>query len=141
MSNVLSYLCFDYGLKNIGVAIGNTLTKEARPITILGAVNGKPRWDELEALVEEWQPAAIIVGSPIDEDGRPTELSAKAAKFARQIEGRLGLTARLHDERFSSKEAKLRAKESGHKGDFMKQPIDDWAAAIILESWLSRDYF
>lgn len=141
MSNVLSYLCFDYGLKNIGVAIGNTLTKEARPITILGAVNGKPRWDEIEALVEEWQPAAIIVGSPIDEDGRPTELSAKAAKFARQIEGRLGLTAKLHDERFSSKEAKLWAKESGHKGDFMKQPIDDLAAAIILESWLSRDYF
>ena len=141
MSDVSSYLCFDYGLKNIGVALGNTLTKEARPIAILAATNGKPRWEEIEALVTEWQPKALVVGNPIDEDGGPTELSAKAAKFARQLEGRLGLGATLHNERFSSKEAKLRAKESGHKGDFLKQPIDDLAAAIILESWLNRDSY
>ena len=141
MSNVSSYLCFDYGLKNIGVALGNTLTKEARPIAILSAVNGKPRWNAIEALVKEWQPKAIIVGNPIDEDAGPTELSAKATKFARQIEGRLDLKVTLHDERFSSKEAKLRAKESGHKGDFVKQPIDDLAAAIILESWLNQDRY
>lgn len=141
MSDISSYLCFDYGLKNIGVALGNTLTKEARPIAILAATNGKPRWEEIEALVAEWQPKAFVVGNPIDEDGGPTELSAKAAKFARQLEGRLGLGAKLHDERFSSKEAKLRARESGHKGDFVKQPIDDLAAAIILESWLNREHY
>ena len=141
MSDVSSYLCFDYGLKNIGVALGNTLTKEARPIAILAATNGKPRWEEIEVLVTEWQPKALVVGNPIDEDGGPTELSAKAAKFARQLEGRLGLGATLHDERFSSKEAKLRAKESGHKGDFVKQPIDDLAAAIILESWLNSESY
>ena len=140
MSNVSSYICFDYGLKNIGVALGNTLTKEARPITIVPAVNGKPRWNMIEALVDEWQPKAIIVGNPIDEDGGPTELSAKAAKFARQVGGRLGLETTLHDERFSSREAKSRAKDSGHKGDFVKHPIDDLAAAIILESWLNRDH-
>jgi len=141
MSDVASYLCFDYGLKNIGVALGNTLTKEARPIAVLKAVNGKPRWDEVEGLVKEWQPKAFVVGNPIDEDGGPTELSARAAKFARQLEGRLNLEAVLHDERFSSKEAKLRAKESSHKGDFLKQPIDDLAAAIILESWLNRESY
>ena len=81
------------------------------------------------------------MGNPIDEDGGPTELSAKAAKFARQLEGRLNLEVTLHDERFSSKEAKLRAKESGHKGDFVKQPIDHVAAAIILESWLNRESY
>jgi putative Holliday junction resolvase len=140
MSNVSSYICFDYGLKNIGVALGNTLTREARPITILPAVNGKPRWEEIEALVKEWQPTAFVVGNPIAEDAGPTELSAQAAKFARQLEGRLGLGVTLHDERFSSKEAKSRAKDSGHKGDFVKHPIDDLAAAIILESWLNRDH-
>ena len=119
----------------------SALTKEARPIAILAATDGKPRWEEIEALVTEWQPKALVVGNPIDEDGGPTELSAKAAKFARQLEGRLGLGAALHDERFSSKEAKLRAKESGHKGDFVKQPIDDLAAAIILESWLNRESY
>ena len=141
MSDVSSYLCFDFGLKNIGVALGNTLTNEARPIAILTATNGKPRWEEIEALVREWQPKAFVVGNPIDEDGGPTELSTKAAKFARQLEGRLDLRATLHDERFSSKEAKLRAKESGHKGDFVKQPIDDLAAAVILESWLNRESY
>lgn len=141
MSEVFSYLCFDYGLKNIGVAMGNTLTNEARPLVILPALNGKPRWDDIKALVEEWQPSAIIVGNPIDENGVSTELSVKAEKFARQLDGRLGLKTMLHDERFSSKEAKSRAKASGHKGDFVKQPIDDIAAAIILESWLNRkDY-
>ena len=141
MSDVCSYLCFDYGLKNIGVALGNTLTNEARPIAILPAAHGKPRWEEIEALVKEWQPKAFVVGNPIDEDGGPTELSARAAKFARQLEGRLGLEVTLHDERFSSKEAKSRAKESGHKGDFVKHPIDDLAAAIILESWLNRERY
>lgn len=137
MSKTLSYLCFDYGLKNIGVALGNTLTKEARPLTVIAAVNGKPHWEELEALVNEWRPTAIIVGHPIGDNGGATELSTKAEKFARQVEGRLGQETILHDERFSSKEAKLRAKESGHKGDFIRQPIDDLAAAIILESWLN----
>ena len=66
MSGVLSYLCFDFGLKNIGVALGNTLTNEARPLVILAAVNGKHRWEQLEALIKEWQPSAIIVGNPID---------------------------------------------------------------------------
>lgn len=139
MSDVLSYLCFDYGLKNIGVALGNTLTKEARPLTVLAAVNGKPRWEQLEALVAKWRPAAIIIGYPIDENGGPTELSTKIEKFARQLGGRLGIQTMLHDERFSSKEAKLRARESGHKGDFIKKPIDDLAAAIILESWLNLE--
>ena len=139
MTAVFSYLCFDYGLKNIGVALGNSLTNEARPLTILGAVNGKPQWGEVEALIKEWQPNAIIVGNPIDEDGTSTELSGRAEKFARQLEGRLGIKAMLHDERFSSKEAKLRAKESGHRGDFFAKPIDDLAAAIILESWLNRE--
>lgn len=141
MPSVLSYLCFDFGLKNIGVALGNTLTNEARPLAILVAVNGKPRWEEIDAIVSEWQPSAVIIGNPIDEDGGPTELSTKAEKFARQLNGRLGLRTTLHDERFSSKEAKLRAKESGHKGDFVKQPIDDLAAAIILESWLNRERY
>ena len=74
--------------------------------------------------------------SPIDEAGEHTELSEKAARFARQLEGRFRLQVILHDERFSSKEAKLRAKETGHNGDYSKSPVDDLAAAVILESWL-----
>lgn len=136
MTAVATLLCFDFGLSNIGVAVGNTLTKEARPLTILSANNGKPNWDAVVGLVEEWQPNALIVGNPIDESGQATELSEKASRFARQLNGRLQLEVILHDERFSSREAKSRAREMGHKGDYATHPIDDLAASIILESWL-----
>ena len=140
MSSVSTLLCFDFGLSNIGVAVGNTLTNEAQPLTILPASNGKPNWDALVALIEEWQPNALVVGNPIDESGQATVLSAKASRFARQLYGRLQIDVVLHDERFSSKEAKSRAREMMHKGDYTTQPIDDLAAAIILESWLKNSH-
>jgi putative Holliday junction resolvase len=136
VDSVSTLLCFDFGLSNIGVAVGNTLTEEARPLTILSANNGKPNWDAVVALVEEWQPNALVVGNPIDDSGQATELSEKTSRFARQLNGRLQLEVMLHDERFSSKEAKSRAREMGHKGDYATNPIDDLAASIILESWL-----
>lgn len=136
MSSVSTLLCFDFGLSNIGVAVGNTLTREARPLTILSAVNGKPNWDTIVALIEEWQPNALLVGNPIDESGQATELSKKASRFARQLNGRLQVDVLLHDERYSSKEAKSRAREAGHRGDYATHPVDDLAASIILESWL-----
>ena len=139
MVKVSTLLCFDFGLSNIGVAVGNTLTKEARPLAVLGAQHGKPNWDKVSALVNEWLPNVVIVGNPINEGGESTDLSAKAARFARQLEGRFQLRVELHDERFTSKEAKLRAKEAGHRGDYATVPIDDLAAAIILESYLTSE--
>ena len=136
MSSVSTLLCFDFGLSNIGVAVGNTLTREARPLTILSAVNGKPNWGTIIALMEEWQPNALVVGNPIDESGQATELSKRASRFARQLNGRLQIDVLLHDERYSSKEAKSRAREAGHRGDYATHPVDDLSASIILESWL-----
>ena len=138
MNSVSTFICFDFGLSNIGVAVGNTLTSEARPLTILSAVNGTPNWDTIVALIEEWQPNALVVGNPIDESGLATELSKKASRFARQLNSRLQIDVLLHDERYSSKEAKSRAREAGHRGDYATHPIDDLAASIILESWLQR---
>ena len=139
MSSVSTLLCFDFGLSNIGVAVGNTLTSEARPLTILSAVNGKPNWNTIFALIKEWQPDALVVGNPIDESGLATELSKKASRFARQLNSRLQIDVLLHDERYSSKEAKSRAREAGHRGDYVTHPIEDLAASIILESWLHSD--
>ena len=96
MSSVSTLLCFDFGLSNIGVAVGNTLTNEARPLTILSANNGKPNWDAVVALIEEWQPDSLVVGNPTDESGQATELSYKASRFARQLNGRLQLDVVLH---------------------------------------------
>ena len=70
-------------------------------------------------------------------DGSESELSRRASKFSRQLEGRLSLPVSLVDERLSSREAKADAFAEGHRGDFVSDPIDDKAEAIILTTWLN----
>jgi putative Holliday junction resolvase len=130
-------IALDFGLRNIGVAVGNTVSLTAQPLTILAARNGVPDWSALAALVKEWKPDRIIVGHPLNMDGSASELSKRAAKFSRQVEGRLGHPVTLVDERLSSREAKALAFTKGHKGDFAADPIDDQAAAVILTTWLN----
>jgi len=130
-------IALDFGLRNIGVAVGNTVSHTAQPLTILAARNGVPDWSALAALVKEWKPDRIIVGHPLNMDGSASELSKRAAKFSRQVEGRLGHPVTLVDERLSSREAKALAFTKGHKGDFAADPIDDQAAAVILTTWLN----
>ena len=138
MARPESIIALDFGLRNIGVAVGNSLSGTAQPLTIISAKDGVPDWPALTALTNEWQPHRIIVGHPLNMDGSASELSERAAKFSRQVEGRLGLTVTLVDERLSSREAKAMAFTQGHKGDFAADPIDDQAAAIILTTWLNE---
>ena len=137
MARPACVIALDFGLRNIGVAVGNTVTLTAQPLTILAARNGVPDWSALAALVKEWKPDRIIVGHPLNMDGSASELSKRAAKFSRQVEGRLGHPVTLVDERLSSREAKALAFTKGHKGDFAADPIDDQAAAVILTTWLN----
>lgn len=138
MTRPESVIALDFGLRNIGVAVGNTLSRTAQPLTILSARDGVPDWSALTALNNEWKPDHIIVGHPLNMDGSESELSQRAAKFARQVEGRLGRPVMLVDERLSSREAKALALAQGHNGDFAADPIDDQAAAIILTTWLNE---
>ena len=138
MNGPESVLALDFGLRNIGVAVGNSLSRTAQPLTILSAKDGVPDWAALTALSNEWKPDRIIVGHPLNMDGSESELSQRASKFARQVEGRLGRPVTLVDERLSSREAKAVALSQGHSGDFAANPIDDQAAAIILTTWLNE---
>lgn len=131
-------LALDFGLRHIGVAVGNTFSRTAQPLTIIKAKDGVPDWAALSSLAEEWRPDRIVVGLPINMDGSPSELSERASKFARQVEGRIGVVVSLVDERLSSREAKRSALAEGHRGDFAAEPIDDQAAAIILSTWLNE---
>ena len=131
-------LALDFGLRHIGVAVGNTFSRTAQPLTIIKAKDGVPDWAALSSLAEEWRPDRIVVGLPINMDGSPSELSERASKFARQVEGRIGVVVSLVDERLSSREAKRSALDEGHRGDFAAEPIDDQAAAIILSTWLNE---
>lgn len=129
-------MAFDYGLRQIGAAVGNCLTATTQALQVLRAQDGAPDWDALRALVQEWQPDLLLVGDPLNMDDSQGEMSARARRFARRLEGRLGLPVEMVDERLSSFEAKQLARGEGHRGDYRRQPVDSIAAELILRSWL-----
>lgn len=130
-------LAFDFGTKRIGIAIGNTLTGTARPLTVLKADNGTPDWEKLAAVVREWQPVQLLVGLPLNMDGSESELSARARKFANRLAGRLALPVATVDERLSSFEARGALLRRGSRPG-ARPEVDALAATIILESWLAE---
>ncbi len=130
-------MAFDFGLRHIGVATGNCLLGTTQPLPILKAKDGIPEWRALDDIIKEWQPDLLVVGEPLNMDGSASELSAQANKFARRLHGRLGLEVTMVDERLSSYEAKAISREQGHRGDFKRQPIDSFAAQLILRTWLA----
>ena len=130
-------MAFDYGLRQIGVATGNSLLGTTQSLPILKAKDGIPDWPTLIALVKEWQPDLLVVGEPLNMDGSASELSERANKFGRRLHGRLNLPVEMVDERLSSFEAKQQSRERGHRGDYNKEPIDSLAAELILQTWLS----
>ncbi|HZH57424.1 Holliday junction resolvase RuvX [Yanghanlia caeni] len=121
-------LAFDYGLKKIGVAIGNTLTRQARPLRILKPVTREQRFREINALLQEWQPDRLVVGLPLTLDGGEQHASRHCRRFANQLNGRFGLAVELVDERGTSLEAQNML---GTNAD-----DDAVAAAVILQRYL-----
>jgi putative Holliday junction resolvase len=130
-------LAFDFGLRQIGVAVGNTLTGTTQPLCVLRARDGQPDWQAMAALIREWEPQRLVVGDPINMDGSVSELAGRARRFARQLEGRFGIACEMMDERLTSREVKGRQREAGHGGDYLQRPIDSLAAELILRDWLN----
>lgn len=123
---ILSFLAFDYGTRRVGVAVGNSLTRAARPLRTVAA-EGDARFAAIGALVREWQPTALVVGVPFHPDGAPHENTRRAQRFARQLHGRFHLRVHEVDERYSTTEAL-----AGGASD-----VDAASAAIILEQFLN----
>ena len=118
-------LGFDFGERRTGIAIANTVTRQARPLTTIGAPTAVARWSAVQTLVDEWHPARFVVGIPRHPDGTPHEMTARCERFARQLEGRYGRPVARVDERYSSAVA-------GRVAD-----VDAEAAAVILQQWLN----
>jgi putative holliday junction resolvase len=134
--SINTVLGFDYGEKRIGVATGQTITSSATPLITLTAINQKPDWVKIEKLIDEWKPDALIVGLPTYLDGTVSEMTKKAQRFSRQLDGRFHLPVYLMNETLSSFEAEQHiAKKDQHN----KQEIDKMAAAIIVQSWLEQN--
>ncbi|MEM8561169.1 MAG: Holliday junction resolvase RuvX [Pseudomonadota bacterium] len=131
-------IAFDYGLRQIGVAVGNLLFKTTKPLPIIKAKGGTPNWDEVHRLIEEWHPDLLVVGDPLNMDGSESELGKRARKFANGLHGRFGLPVELVDERLSSFEAKQISRDRGHSGNYKRNPIDSQAAELVLQTWLSE---
>jgi putative Holliday junction resolvase len=129
-----SLLGFDFGLRRIGVAVGQTLTGTASPLTTLISRNEQPDWVSIGRLVAEWQPEAIVVGLPFQMDDQEAEVAGRARRFARQLEGRYRLPVHLADERLTTREAR---RQLGRRGAEDRRLIDALAAQLILETWLS----
>lgn len=131
-------LGFDFGTKHIGVAVGQTITRAARPLLDIKAENGQPDWDQLAEIISSWQPDALIVGRPLNMDGTEQAITQKADYFAECLQKRFKLPVYLHDERLSSVEARARLFDKGGYRALKKSAIDAMAAQLILEDWLSR---
>jgi len=127
-------LGFDYGTRRIGVAVGQTRTGTATPLTTLDSDNTRPDWEGISALINEWKPAALVVGYPVDTDGSDNAIMGPVKKFARQLQGRYHLPVHFIDETLTSIEA---GRYTGPK--FTSEGRNDAiAAAIILETWLNQ---
>lgn len=129
-----TYLGFDFGTKNIGVAVGQTVTLTANPLTTLKARNGEPNWSELAQIVREWCPKGLIVGLAKQLDGTSSKTSLKAEAFGKQLSTRFQIPIYYVEERLTSVAASQTMKENRDLISNM-QTQDAFAAMIILESW------
>lgn len=128
-------LGFDFGLKRIGVAVGETLLRQARPLMTIDAEANTARFAIIERLLGQWQPALLVVGLPLAMDGTEHELSRRCRRFANQLHGRFGLPVQLVDERLTSSAADERLREAGLNWRERKEKVDVVAAQIILQSY------
>jgi putative Holliday junction resolvase len=121
-------LGFDFGLKRIGVAVGNTMMRQAQPLTIISAATNDAKFAAIGALIGQWTPARCVVGLPSHPDGAEHEMTVRCRRFANQLHGRYGLEAILVDERYSSA---VLAQQRGER-------IDAEAAAVILQQYFDE---
>jgi putative holliday junction resolvase len=121
-----SYLGFDFGTRRVGVAAGNTLTKNAQALRTI-SVTGDARFEAIDKLIAQWAPDALVVGVPFHPDGAAHENTERARRFARQLHGRFDLPVHEVDERYSTTEA------IGERA----RDLDAASAAIILNQFLN----
>jgi putative Holliday junction resolvase len=143
MTRPLTVLAFDFGLKRIGIACGDTLTRRAAPRAAAAARGGAPDWEAIAREVRALAPGVLVVGAPYNADGSAGTLLAAVRRFAAELERRFALPVQLVDERFSSLEAnealKTRRASGERRGRIGRADIDSAAAAVILGRWFEGE--
>lgn len=128
-------LAFDFGTRRIGVAVGNTLTRVAQPLTTIDLRGEDERIAAISTLLDEWQPDVLVVGVPVHADGAAHAMTARAQRFARDLSGRFQLPVELADERWTTQLARSAQDQAGAGGRKGRAVRDQIAAQIILQSW------
>jgi putative Holliday junction resolvase len=135
-------LAFDFGLRRIGVATGDTVSRSASALEAVPADAGTPRWPVIDSLMRDWQPDMAVVGLPYNVDGSDSGMTGAARSFAAELARRYGLEVAMVDERYSSLEASARLKSARESGSrrrrVAKSDVDAAAACVILERWFSE---
>lgn len=143
-------LGFDYGTGKIGVAVGQTISATATPLTTVHNHRDRPDWTRIAALIRDWQPEAAVLGLPYRMDDSEEDWSARVRRFGRQLEGRFGLRVHLVDERLTTIEAErdlaaaeragaaVGARIGGRRNIGHGDLVDAYAAKLILETWLNE---
>jgi putative Holliday junction resolvase len=142
MTRPQTVLAFDFGLKRIGIAGGETLTRQAAPRAAVAVHHGVPDWQAIAREVRALDPAVLVVGAPYNADGSEGTLLVAARRFAAELEHRFALPVHLVDERFSSLEASaaLKARRAGGtRRRIGRADIDSAAAAVILGRWFQGE--
>lgn len=128
-------LAFDFGTSSIGCAVGQSITGTAQGLPAFKARDGIPDWQQIERVIQEWQPDLLVIGLPLNMDGTPQPLTERARKFANRLNGRFNLPIALQDERLTTVEARSMIFERGGYRALKKQKVDSISACLILESW------
>jgi putative Holliday junction resolvase len=134
-------IAFDFGLRRIGVAVGQQVTNSASPLETVSNSDNGPEWSRIDTIVREWRPQRLIVGMPTHADGSPSDIGDSVRKFIDEL-GKFELPVEAVDERYSSVEAEaaLRSqREEGLRGRISKGAIDSAAATLIAERWLKNE--
>jgi len=135
---VNTVLGFDYGLKRIGVAVGQVITGTATPLPLLAARDGVPDWGKIQKLITEWQPQLLLVGLPLNMDDSEQKMTKASRRFGNRLNGRFRLPVQWVDERLTSVEAEamLADLKSQASGDNIN--VDSLSAKLIVEQWLGK---
>jgi putative Holliday junction resolvase len=124
-------MAFDFGMRKIGIAVGQPITATATPITIVTATDGIPDWRIIEQLIDEWQPVLLVIGLPLNMDNSESNMSRLARKFARKLNGRFNIAFEMMDERLTSFEVRPASRDDS-------RPFDHLSAQLILESYFRQ---
>jgi putative holliday junction resolvase len=128
-------MAFDFGERYVGVAVGESLLGVAHPLDAIDAEANEPRFAAIAALITEWSPAMLVVGLPLAIDGTERDMSRRARRFGRQLEGRFHVPVGFVDERLSSAEANSMLREQGRSGKADKHLNHPVAAQVILQAY------